>query len=198
VVATTVSRLKTDATGYEAFLVELGPSSPGRVVVQYQDDNDGPPLKWELEVDPKWKAPRVVKSTPIVSHDRTPPGWSEPADMHHIRFSGAAQGYVVRTAASKTALADDTTTVSTYLPHSLAAFYPRYRANGQGANLPLGHDACFGETYRFRGPAWVEVRVLLPDGSQQLVTAEPFQIEFIVSTERRPTSDVGHPPADPK
>lgn len=45
------------------------------------------------------------------------------------------------------------------------------------ASLALGHANCFGPTFDWRGAGFAAVLALLPDGSEQAVTAAPLLLD---------------------
>lgn len=169
-----VGRLDSAPADLDAYLVQLGTSAAGAVVVELQAASGGVAGSWNLDVDPSWKAPAIAKEVPKLGHIAT--SWTCSHERStQLAFTGGADGYRVILADKKADLADPKKAQSVYLPSSPGAFFGRLQPSP--ADLRLGFLNCFGETYAFgTASVWAEIHALLPDGSEPLVTATPIQI----------------------
>jgi len=169
-----VVRLDTAPAALDAYLVQLGVSAAGPLVVELQGASGGVVGTWNLEVDGGWKAPAVAKETPKVGHVVS--SWTCSHERsRQLAFTGGADGYRIVLAAKKGDLSDPKKTQSVYLPSSPLAFFGSKPV--ASADLRLGYMNCFGETYEFpTSTMWAEIRALLPDGSEPVVTAAPIAV----------------------
>lgn len=170
------TRLDTAPGNLDAYLVQVGTSGAGPMTVELQGKSGAVDASWSLEVDAGWKAPVLAKVTPTLARIST--SWTCSHELsRQLTFAGVAEGYRVVTAATKADLADPKKTTSVYLPSAPGAFFGRSLSPITTADLRLGFLNCFGETFQFSTtPVWGEIRALLPDGSEPVVSAAPVQI----------------------
>jgi hypothetical protein len=167
-----VTRLDTGASDLAAYAVHLAATPGGPVVVELAGKYSS--TTWTLDVDGAWKPPTVAKETPKIGRVAT--SWTCSHELSRaLTFTGGVAGYRVITAAKQGDLADPKKTKSVYLPSTPHAFFGGPLTSAPTVDLRLGYLNCFGDTYRFESAAvWAEIRALLPDGTEPLVTTAPF------------------------
>lgn len=168
-----VTKLDTPPAELDAYLVQLGVSAPGAPTLELPTQYGS--TTWSLDVDPGWKAPAIAKETPTVGHVVT--SWTCSHERsRQLAFKGGVDGYRVLLGQKKEDFADPKKLQSVYLPSSPRAFFGA-PIGSSTADLRLGFLNCFGETYTFTTTTMLaEVRALLPDGTEPVVTPAPISV----------------------
>jgi hypothetical protein len=177
-------RADSQSPALDAYRIEVRGAGPGRLVIQLFDtprdaqqaaySRAGTLSKsWSLDVDAAWRRP-AGSSAPIVA-SRTDTLWQcSHQTTRDLRFAGSAAAYRVVAADSPADFATGKTRQAV-LPHDPEQIWSP--AKPGSADLALGYVDCFGESFAWgKGPAWIKVLALLPDGSEQAVNGAPIQV----------------------
>jgi hypothetical protein len=165
----------TAASGLKTFRVEIGAVPAGSLQVDLLDDTGKTVRSWSYVVDSGWKRP--ASSLAAITTRQVHKSWTcSDTNTTNLAFDGGAAGYRVVAASTAADLAAGRTQ-SFVIPRTMGIFWEAPSTSLQPVDLELGHTDCFGDTFDWsKGAVVAEVRALLPDGTEQAVTAKPISI----------------------
>jgi hypothetical protein len=165
--------VRPDAKAWGIFRVEIDATTPGLLEVGYSIPW-GASKKWFFAVDPGWKPPQAAAAP--ISVQRVKKQWTCSHTLERkLVFAHPAWAFRVVAAGSAAELASGATR-EVVLPRSMSAFWDQ-SVNESEVALELGYSDCYGDTFDWkRGPVVLQVRAMLPDGSEQPVTATPLAV----------------------
>jgi hypothetical protein len=165
--------VRPDPRAWGTHRVEIDATTPGLLEVGYSIPW-GRSETWLFTVDPSWKPPQAAAAS--ISVQRVKDEWRCSHTLERkLVFMHPAWAFRVVAAGSAAELASGATR-EVVLPRSMDAFY-HDRLKGSEAVLELGDVGCYGPTFDWKqGPVVLQVRALLPDGSEQPVTATPLAV----------------------
>jgi hypothetical protein len=165
--------VRHDAKAWGTFRVEIDATTPGLLEVGYSIPW-GRSKTWLFTVDPGWKPPQAAAAS--ISVQRVKKDWTCSHTLERkLVFMHPAWAFRVVAAGSAAELASGATE-EVVLPRSMSQFWYHWVKESEVA-LELGYADCYGETFDWkRGPVVLQVRAMLPDGSEQPVNATPLAV----------------------
>jgi hypothetical protein len=170
-----VTRVNAASKHLQVFLITIAASDVGPLVVELDDHDRERRQTWSLEVESAWKASPLRHVAPTV--ERTESSWTCSHELaQHVAFPSLAAGYrILLMPTPDGPVSDDVDSI--YLPATGAMFWSDPPKRVATANLGVGYLNCFGATFDFAGRAvWAEIRALLPDGSEPVITSQRIKI----------------------
>lgn len=160
------------------YRIEVSASVAGPLTVELLNEQNESTHSWALTIDPAWRAPKNLPGPVVVGHEVSQ--WTcSHTRTRNLHFDAAAWAYRIVAAPSREALTQGQGQAFV-VPRAMEQMwgYDAARISAK-ASLALGHANCFGQTFDWRGGAiFATVLALLPDGSEQPVTAAPLLLDL--------------------
>ena len=167
----------TSTESLRTYRIEVSASVAGPLTVELLDEQNEAVRSWSLTIDPAWRAAKSLPRPVVVGHEVS--RWTcSHTRTRNLHFDAAAWAYRIVAAPSREALTQGRGQAFV-VPRAMEQMwgYDAARISSK-ARLALGHANCFGPTFDWRGGAvFATVLALLPDGSEQPVTAAPLLLD---------------------